>query len=370
MAVLTQLQTDRSALGNNRVVTTLLRDILPGEALLKINRAAVTSNNITYAAFGDVPHLRYWNFFPTGEAGWGHMPAWGFADVVASTVEGVAVGERYFGYWPIASHLFVQPERVNARRFFDGASHRQDLTSIYNQYLRTSADPAYRPQDENYVMLLRPLFTTSCMLADFLHDNRFFGARRLLVSSASSKTAFGTAFGLQSCLPPTPGLEILGLTSAGNCGFVDGLGCYTASVAYEALEQLDPAVPTVYVDLSGDARLRARVHHHFGDSLAYDCYAGSAQSHDFLSAEPLPGPSVEQYFAPVQIAKRNKDWGPALVTQKLNEWERSFIERVQDAQRPWMRVREHVGADAARQLVGDLVAGRIDPKEGHVVVLG
>ena len=35
-------------------------------------------------------------------------------------------------------------------------------------------------------MLLRPLFITSFMLADFLEDNGFFGARQIVVSSASS----------------------------------------------------------------------------------------------------------------------------------------------------------------------------------------
>src|SRR3712207_7922901 len=50
-----------------------------------------------------------------------------------------------------------------------------------------------------YTTLFRsPLFLTSFMLADQLEDNRFFGARALVLSSASSKTAYGTAFLLRS----------------------------------------------------------------------------------------------------------------------------------------------------------------------------
>lgn len=64
---------------------------------------AITTNNITYAAFGEA--MQYWDFFPTSEAEWGHMPVWGFADVVSSSVPGVEVGERFYGYFPIASHL-------------------------------------------------------------------------------------------------------------------------------------------------------------------------------------------------------------------------------------------------------------------------
>ena len=42
--------------------------------------------------------------------------------------------------------------------------------------------------------MYRPLFFTSFMLADQLEDNDWFGAEVLVLSSASSKTAYGTAF--------------------------------------------------------------------------------------------------------------------------------------------------------------------------------
>lgn len=167
------------------------------------------------------------------------MPVWGFADVIASTVDGVAVGERFYGYFPIASHLRVWPERVTARGFYDGAAHRKTLTSAYNQYMRCSADAAYREADENYQMLVRPLFITSFMLADFLQDQAFFGAQQLVFSSASSKTAYGTAF----CLQAYPQVQRIALTSARNKDFVAGLGCYGAVAAYDELPQIDPANP-------------------------------------------------------------------------------------------------------------------------------
>ncbi|MBC7956350.1 MAG: DUF2855 family protein [Cytophagales bacterium] len=367
MAILITLQTDKTELNRTRISTAPLAALKPGEALLRIDRLAVTANNITYAAFGDVPHLRYWSFFPTHDEGFGHMPAWGFADVVLSTVEGVEVGERFYGFWPIASHLVVQPVRVSERGFYDGTPHRLELTSAYNQYQRTNTDAAYRKADENFQMLLRPLFITSFMLADFLQDNGFFGASQVVVSSASSKTAYGTAF----CLQDVPGVAVVGITSPGNRAFVDGLGCYQRSVNYDALESLDPTAPTLYVDFSGDTTLRRRVHEHFGASLVHDCYAGSAQSHDHLSKDEqaLPGPKPAPYFAPYQIKKRNADWGAAEVTRRFNEAQLAFIRRVSDAQKPWMQVKEHTGFGDAQQLIDAVVAGRTDPKQGHVVVL-
>jgi hypothetical protein len=367
MNVLTRLQTDKSALNRTRIVTVPLAPLKPGEALLKIDRLAVTANNITYAAFGDVPHLRYWSFFPTGEEGWGHMPAWGFANVVASSVEGLEENERFYGYWPIASHLVVQPVRVSERGFYDGTPHRLELTSAYNQYQRIRTDAAYRAEDEDYQALLRPLFITSFMLADFLEDNRFFGATQVVVSSASSKTAYGTVF----CLQHQGAIALIGVTSPANKGFVDGLGCYRQSVNYDGIESLDPSAPTLYVDFSGDTALRKRVHLHFGASLVHDCYAGSAQSHDHLSKseEALPGPKPAPYFAPYQIKKRNLEWGPAEVTRKFNEAQLAFIRRVSDAAKPWMQVERHAGYPAAQDLISALVAGRVDPKKGLIVAL-
>jgi hypothetical protein len=367
MSTVTQLQTDKSNLGKTRVVTAPLPELKAGEALLKIDRVAVTSNNITYAAFGEVPHLRYWHFYPTHAEGFGHMPAWGFADVVASTVEGVEVGQRFYGFWPIASHVVMQPVRVGERGFYDGTPHRLDLTSAYNQYQRVTTDAAYREKDENYQALLRPLFITSFMLADFLEDNSFFGAKQIVVSSAASKTAYGTVFNFSNL----PGVELIGLTSGGNMAFVDSLGCYNRAVNYKDVETLDKSIPTLYVDFAGDNDLRRRVHEHFGSSLVYSCYAGSAQSQDHLSKAPaVPGPKPEPYFAPYQIKKRNADWGAAEVTRKFNEAQLAFIRRVSDAEKPWMNVKEHKGFGAAQDFIAALVEGRIDPKEGHMVVLG
>lgn len=370
MTVLTTLQTDKSALNRTRVVQAPLAPLRDGDALLKIERLAVTTNNITYAAFGDTPHLRYWSFFPTGDAAWGHMPAWGFATVVASTVAGLAAGERFYGYWPIASHVVMQPVRVGERGFYDGTPHRLELTSAYNQYQRTATDAAYRAEDEDYQMLLRPLYITSFMLADFLEDNAFFGARQVIFSSASSKTAYGVAFTLQ--FQQVDGVARIGLTSKGNRAFVDALGCYDRSVTYDDVASFDPSVPTLYVDFSGDNALRRRIHEHFGASLVHSCYAGSAHSQDHisLSGDVLPGPAPQPYFAPYQIKKRNADWGAAEVTRRFNVAQLAFIRRVADAGKPWMTVRQHIGFAAAQDLVDALASGRVDPTEGHVVVTG
>lgn len=181
---LTRLLTQKSALQHSRLETLPLAPIAEGEALLAIRHVALTTNNITYAAFGDA--IQYWNFFPTGQAEWGYMPVWGFADVVSSTVDGIEVGQRFYGYFPIASHLRMQPVRVSERGFYDGTAHRQSLTSAYDQYTRCSADLVYRESDE--ALQMREL-RRSGAAAD-----RYAGALRRLLGQRSTARACSPSF--------------------------------------------------------------------------------------------------------------------------------------------------------------------------------
>ncbi|MBV4518606.1 DUF2855 family protein [Pseudomonas sp. SWRI74] len=363
-STVTRLITRKDALDQSRI-EQVSRSFVPatGEVILKIDRCALTTNNITYAAYGN--SMNYWGFFPTGLAEWGHVPVWGFADVIASDVAGIKVGERFYGYFPIASHLWMRPERITERGFYDGAEHRQGLTSAYNQYTRCSWDAYYSPDTENLQILLKPLFLTSSMLADFLQDKQCFGATRLVFSSASSKTAYGTAV----CLGSHSGVERVGLTSAGNQPFVESLDCYERTVSYEELESLPNDRPTLYVDFSGDLDLRDRVHRHFSGQLIYSCFAGSAQSTHEARLTAIEGPQPVFFFAPIQIRKRNADWGPEGVSQHIGEGLLQFFQKVTAAEKPLLTVVEGRGYEAAQEVISRLFYGRVKPVEGHVIRL-
>ncbi|WP_342245485.1 DUF2855 family protein [Pseudomonas sp. OTU5201] len=363
-STVSRLFTRKDALDQTRLVyqeTNL--ETAEGEIVLRLDLFSLTTNNITYAAFGD--SMQYWQFFPTGEEGWGHMPVWGFADVLDSKVAGVEVGERFYGYFPIASHVRLQPERVTPRGFYDGAEHRRNLTSAYNQYTRCSWDRYYSPATEALQILLKPLFLTSAMLADFLEDNGLFGATQVVFSSASSKTAYGTAV----CLGHRPGRHLVALTSPRNSTFVEGLGCYQQSCIYDQLERLANDQPTLYVDFSGDLALRAHVHQHFGTSLMYSCFAGSAQTPEANVLSCPVGPQPAFFFAPVQIRKRNAAWGPEQVSRHIGEGLQDFYQQVSRPPRPWLSVVEGRGYEAAQALIADLFHGRVAADEGHVIRL-
>lgn len=361
---LVRLQSRKAALGQSRLHTEILPPLQDGEITLRIDRFSITTNNVTYLTFGEAP-IYYWSYFPTGDAEWAQMPVWGFADVVESSVAEISVGERYYGFFPIANVLRMRPQRLSDRGFFDGMPHRSALTSAYNFYTRCSADPAYSPTLENYQAVLRPLFVTSWMLADSLKDNDFFGAKRLVISSASSKTAYGAA----AWLAEHAEVELVALTSAGNREFVEGLGFYAKSFSYDQLEEMPSDQPTLYLDFSGNDDLRSRIHRHFGDSLLHDCLVGFTQTTEMLAGKgrELGGPPPKFFFAPEQIRKRTADWGAKGYNERFCAAEQAFIAKLSDPASNWMKIVEHHGIESAQSLITELVAGRMDPRAGHIM---
>jgi len=364
-----RLQVNTSDLTQTRLTSVEDLPLADGQVRVAVARFACTSNNITYAAFGDAMH--YWDFFPTGEPGWGVVPAWGFADVVQSLHPGVAVGERLYGYFPMGEQLVLRPARLTPSGFSDAAPHRASLHPVYNQYLRCASDPFYSAQSQDLQALLRPLFMTSWLIDDFLADNDFFGAAAdpnrpavMVLSSASSKTAYGTAF----MLAQRAGIEVLGLTSASNQVFCESLGCYHRVLAYEQLETLAADTPCIYVDFAGSAALRSAVHQRFAQ-LAYSCAIGGTHVGDLGGAQGLPGPKATLFFAPAQIKKRQAQWGADELGARLVRGWQAFLARVSDPHDAWLVVQQHQGIDAMAAVYQLVLQGRGDPRRGHVVRL-
>ncbi len=348
------------------LATTELRTVedaaLPdGQVRVRIERFALTANNITYAAFGEA--MNYWGFYPAPD-GWGRIPVWGFGSVVQSSHSGVAVGERLYGYWPMASSVVLTPTRLSEASLSDGATHRQALHSVYNQYLRCASDPFYRVASEDLQALLRPLFITSWLIDDFFADNAFFGANTLLLSSASSKTASGTAF----MLAQRSGLEVVGLTSAANKAFCESLGCYSRVLSYDELGALPAESSCAYIDFAGNAALRMQVHQRFS-AMRYSCSVGGAHVAQLGGARELPGPKATLFFAPAQIKKRSAEWGPAELGQRLLASWQAFTQRVQNPAAPWLLVQQHQGPQSLQSIYAQVLAGGGDPRHGHMVSL-
>lgn len=324
-----------------------------GEVLLRIDRFALTANNVTYAVFGDA--MRYWSFFPAADEAWGRVPVWGFADVETSNVSGIAEGERVYGYLPMASHLVVTPDRVGDGGFIDAAAHRAALPPVYNQYQRVERGG----ERERETAILRPLFTTSFLIDDWLADDDMFGATSVVLASASSKTALGLAF----LLSKRGDIEVVGLTSPGNAEFVDRVAYYDRTVTYDDIASLPADVPSAFVDMAGGGVTLAKVHNHFAFSLKASCLVGATHWEESAPPTELPGPQPTFFFAPDRVVKRRADWGPAGMDQRVDEAWQSFLASVDG----WLTIAERRGPDAVAEVWVDVVEGRTPPDVGYVV---
>lgn len=352
---------DRDDYRNVRVVDAVPTELGPGQARLRVRSFGLTANNVTYAAAGDL--IGYWTFFPAPElddgVSWGRVPVWGFADVVESRADGVAEGERLFGYLPMSTELVVEPTRTTDGSLLDGSVHRAALPVVYNQYVRCAADPGYSPGHEAEQMLYRPLFFTSFLIDDALDDEDFFGADTVVLASASSKTAFGTAFLLRR----REGARVLGLTSEANAPFVRSLGCYDQVHSYDEIEEL-PDGRIVFVDMSGDGDVVRRVHERYGDALTHSMVVGLTHWEDRRApSAPLPGPAPTMFFAPSRIEQRRQDWGPGGVEQRLAAAWSPFLAFVDGH----VSIEHHEGADAVVDVFASLVDNRTAPDVAHVL---
>lgn len=249
----------------------------------------------------------------------------------------------------------VTPGRVDARGFRDASPHRAHLPSPYNAYALTTGDSAYEEEREDLLILFRPLFFTSFMLADQLEDNGYYGADAIVLSSASSKTAYGTAFLLRGRGP-----KVVGLTSPGNVDFTRALGCYDEVVAYPDVAQLDADRPTIYLDVAADDGLRVALRERFGDRLVRDVAVGlTHQTPNAMSA----GTSV--FFAPDQMRKRTADWGREGLDERFGEAWRGFASTVEG----WVDIVVSEGPEGLRTAWLEVLGGRTPPRSGLVISL-
>ena len=317
-----------------------------GEILLQIECFALTANNVTYAAHG--VDMAYWGFFPAPE-GFGIVPVWGFAGVIESRVDGIAPGQRFYGYWPMASHAVLHPGRVTPRGFTDVATHRQKLPPVYNNYV--AASPAWGP--ETVQALFRPLYTTSFVLDVMLAESP---ADTLLLTSASSKTALGLAQAAQGRQ------RVIGLTSAANVSFVKATGYYDAVVDYADAGDLAAGAGTcALVDFSGNGAVRHALHSALGNRLIESHVVGDTHW-DAANNADLPGVQPKLFFAPSVIVDRIAQWGAEGFETRLAAAWGQFM-----ASTSWLTVVSDSGAEPVAAHWRALAAGTIDPAQGLVL---
>jgi NADPH:quinone reductase-like Zn-dependent oxidoreductase len=355
------IEVARHDLSHVRVLSSAGPSLENGQTRIRVEAFALSTNNITYAVFGDA--MRYWDFFPVdAEAAglWGRVPVWGFGEVVESRSPFLETGERLYGYYPMGAELVITAGRSDTAGVSDVAPHRAEMAGAYSRYVRCAADPLYRADRERHHMLLYPLFFTSFLIDDFLLDNDGFGADQIVVSSASSKTAIGVAH-----LANQRGARVVGLTSAANRAFTESLAVYDVVHTYDDLSDVEIR-PSVYVDITGNRDVLHAVHTRLEGVLGHSMAVGGTHwDHEAAAGLDVPEPSPAFFFAPLQISKRRQDWGAGELDRRLGTAWDHYVTWTNE----WIDFRDARGDEAVIAVYQELLAGHPDPRAGFICAL-
>lgn len=337
-------------------------DLADGQISVEISRVAFTSNNVTYARLGE--QIPYWDYFPADKQ-WGRIPVWGLGTVSRSRNPNVSEGEGVYGFFPMDSRVVLQPGARALARFVDETPHRRKLPPTYNEYVLIDRDRTYRVADANSHLVLRPLFSVSFFCAAYLSENGYFGARQIVITSASSKAALGMAFLLNRDRAIRDAFEIVGLTSPANVDFVKAARLFDQVAPYEAIDTLSFR-PSVLIDISGAAAARAAVHRRLGDALAASLLAGFTHWNELdITKSVLPGPKPTLFFTPDHILRLRREWGPDRLRERLAEAWRGFLGFVD----PWLEYQHatmHFEVESAYRAV---LAGRVPANRAHILTV-
>jgi hypothetical protein len=352
----THLEIDRKDYSRTRLRQEPLSGLRRGQVRFRIERFAMTANNVTYAVIGDM--LGYWGFFPTKE-GWGRVPAMGWGEVVDSAHPDIAAGTRSYGWFPMSQYVDMAVSSTSDG-LRDEGEHRAGHAAVYRSYTATDRDPFYQAgaDAEDRHALLRGLFLTAFLADDFLGEKGYYGAARLIVLSASSKTAIGLAQRASK-----RGLaEVVGVTSRANLDFVRSLDWYDRVAAYDEVDSIPVDGDAVSVDMAGNSAVLERVHSHFGNALKYSMAIGMSHHEAARGAPPSIGPTPEMFFAPTQASKRLQEWGAQKYRDLMVGALREFI----DTSAGWLQLERVYGAEAVRGAWNRTLAGQVPPNVGLI----
>ena len=121
----------------------------------------------------------------------------------------------------------------------------------------------------------------------------------------------------------------------------------------------------VFIDMAGSAKLRGDLHRRLGDRLAYSMRVGLTHMDASRDDEDLPGAKPIWFFAPDQIRKRAKEWGPGGIETRFGSAWSGFVPMLDRC----ITVTESRGQAAVQQVYLDTLNGRVPPDQGHILSL-
>lgn len=329
----------------DRTVAKGTRDLDQGEIEVRIDLYALTANTATYSRLSDCP-IPYRTYFTSPEAA-EVPPTWGIGTVTRSEHPDVAVGQRIFGYVPMATHHTMKVEDKNDRLVDVDAAHA-DMHEWYRTYRKLGS----RHPDEARWLNIWPVFPASFNLARTVVDHPA-NLDCALITSASSKTALGVA----SMLRTWSEIRTVGLTSSANLKHAQSTGVFDEVFTYEDQAGVEPGSRTALLDLTGNADLLTEVTRSHADNLSCTYLLGYTHPNARVHLPPLSGPEPAVFFTPAREDELIKRRGREAHMREYLEAEARFVE----LSKTWFVSPTTRGREAAVEQYEDLMTNRPVP---------
>ncbi len=124
--------------------------LAPSSLRFRTKILGLTTNNFSYARLGGLELTGWHNVYPvpknapapyTDKDAYARISAWGYAEIIESTVPGISAGQTMWGYLPISNSpvdLQVKFDEHNGQQakdlLFVQDESRQKLWTVYNRY--------------------------------------------------------------------------------------------------------------------------------------------------------------------------------------------------------------------------------------------
>ena len=319
--------------------------------LLEVDRFGISANNLGYVLLGDV--LRSWDAFPSPTPGWGRVPVWGRARVLAAPQSVARVGATLTGYLPMATHVSVHAEPTESG-LLTTDEPRAAMLPIYRRLTLGSDDATWGDHEADVDTAMLAVYRFAALLAD---DLERAGARAVVVSSASSRTAAAL-----SRLLAGRGVEVTGLTSARHRRAVETFGVYHRVLAYDEVGRLPNVADAVYVDVAGSAEVTDAVRGRLGSRLAASIVVGATHLRAWPSTASV-GPTATVFNTGDREVEVAAERGQSAVEALYGAARADLVPWAST----WLTVTTVRGLAAAEETWRKVAAGQSDPLSAIVI---
>jgi hypothetical protein len=210
-------------------------------------------------------------------------------------------------------------------------------------------------------------------MEDSLNETNYRGLKNILISSASSKTAFIIAYRMllrRKESKSNRDLNLIGLTSRSNLEFTRRLGFYDQVFAYDqvtSIPKVSKMVNCLYIDVSGNKSLNESIAETLAPKLIISLGMTSVEGGNSNNLTGAKGNAEgrESFFMPEWLAVRLKQVG----SKGLKEMQKIAWAQLMEDCLSWVKICHYRGEREVLDAYLETLKGGVPPGEGQMFTL-